>query len=344
MRVVSVAFPFARVSADAAGGAEQVLRELDRALCAAGWQSSVIAAAGSEVIGTLVPVAVDLDHEITDAARARTWRHVHDRVEQAGKAADVIHFHGLDFAAYLPQGGPPALATLHLPLHRYSDVFATSRAAPLWFNGVSATQIAGVHGEPRLLGHVANGVDLRTYAPVANPSRDYVLSLGRICPEKGFHLALDAARRAGVRMTLAGHVHPYADHLRYWEAEIRPRLDADRQRLPPVGPGEKRALLANARCLLVPSQIDETSSLVAMEAFACGTPVVAFRAGALPELVEHGVTGWLVDDVAAMATAIHDCAKLDARACRAAAERRFDARRMAREYLGLYRRIAGLDR
>jgi glycosyltransferase involved in cell wall biosynthesis len=102
----------------------------------------------------------------------------------------------------------------------------------------------------------------------------------------------------------------------------------------------KRVLLAGARCLIVSSVIAETSSLVAMEALACGTPVVALRRGALEDVVEHGVTGFVVDDVASMTAAIRAVSTIDRRACRAAAESRFDGRVMARAYLETYARIA----
>jgi glycosyltransferase involved in cell wall biosynthesis len=107
-----------------------------------------------------------------------------------------------------------------------------------------------------------------------------------------------------------------------------------------VGLARKRRLLSSARCLVVASLAEETSSLVAMEALACGTPVVARKAGALPEIVDDGRTGFLVDDEAAMARAIRDAAGLDRQACRASAVARFDHRRMAAEYLALYEECA----
>ena len=109
----------------------------------------------------------------------------------------------------------------------------------------------------------------------------------------------------------------------------------------PVGFARKRRLLTAARCLLVPSLAAETSSLVAMEAMACGTPVVAFRAGALPEIVEDGVTGFLVDGVRDMTVRIAQAGTLDRAAIRAAAVRRFSARCMTDRYLALYHRLLG---
>ena len=174
--------------------------------------------------------------------------------------------------------------------------------------------------------------------------RDYAAALGRICPEKGFHLALDAARTAGVSLLLAGAVFRYAAHEAYFAREIAPRLDHRRRFLGPLGFVAKRRLLGAARCLLVPSLVAETGSLVAMEALACGTPVIAFPNGALADVVEHGVTGFLVRDEHEMAEAIGQAGSLDREACRAAARERFSAARMVGQYLDLYRRLASSRR
>jgi CelD/BcsL family acetyltransferase involved in cellulose biosynthesis len=121
---------------------------------------------------------------------------------------------------------------------------------------------------------------------------------------------------------------------------VVPLLDGDRRFVGPVGGAVKRGLLAGARCVLIPSRVDETSSLVAMEALASGTPVIAFRRGALPEIVEHGRTGFIVDPEEQMAEAIAAAGELRSADCRAAAEARFSAADMTRRYLGLYAQTA----
>lgn len=336
MLILNVAYPFAPVGPDAVGGAEQILTALDRAL---GRQSVVIAQKGSACKGTLIPLPTFA--AIDEGAREAGYRRVRQAIAEALERfpVDLIHFHGLDFARYLPPDGPPALATLHLPIHLYPPEALFPRRPGTWLHCVSESQRRDVPPGAPLLETVPNGVDLGALRPGAR-KRGFALCLGRICREKGYHEALDAAREAGVPLVLAGEVFPYEDHRHYFREEIEPRLGPGARFLGPLGLARKRRLLAAARCLIVPSRIAETSSLVSMEALACGTPVVAFRAGALPEIVEHGRTGFLVSDVPEMVRALREVATLDPSVCHAEAERRFSAEAMISRYFDLYRQIA----
>ena len=136
---------------------------------------------------------------------------------------------------------------------------------------------------------------------------------------------------------LAGQVFRYAAHEQYFQHEIVPRLNSIRRFIGPIGGVRKRRLLARARCLLVPSLVPETSSLVAMEALACGTPVIAFPVGALPDIVEHGKTGFLVHNVQEMAEAMAAAESLEPARCHATAQRRFALDAMIERYFGVYR-------
>src|SRR5581483_2686948 len=122
-----------------------------------------------------------------------------------------------------------------------------------------------------------------------------------ICPEKGVHLAIEASRCARIPLLIAGEVFGYDEHLRYFEEQVAPALGRNCRFLGSLGPHRKRRLLAHARCVLLPSLAEETCGLVAREALAAGTPVIAFRRGALPESVENGRTGFLVSSVEEMA-------------------------------------------
>ncbi len=340
LTVLSVAYPLAPVGPDAVGGSEQVLASLDAALVRAGHRSVVVACEGSATAGTLLATpreAGEITNEMRERALARHGEAIGQALERY--PVDLVHMHGLDFQRYLPPPGLPVLATLHLPPAWYSASALDSGRPDTWLHCVSASQRRACPPGARLLPDVHNGVPVAALAAARHTKRNFTLMLGRICPEKGCHLALDAARLADVPLLVGGQVYPYPEHERYFRDEVKPRLDASRRFLGPVGFARKRRLLSAARCLLIPSLAPETSSLVAMEALACGTPVVAFPSGALPDIVEHGRTGFLVRDVREMAAAIGAVDTLDPELCRATARERFSDTRMTREYFALYERV-----
>jgi len=333
LSVLSVAFPFAIVSPDSVGGAEQILSALDRALVAAGQNSIVIAQEGSRVAGELIPMPRP-EGIISEIVRAEIWAHYRAEIDriQSMRKIDVIHCHGIDYNRYLPRPGAPLLATLHLPVDWYAPEALAPRRPRTWLHGVSTVQrLAGNHVLPL----IENGVPVERLSTRLRKRR-FALMLSRICAEKGVHLAIEAAKKADFPLLIAGQVFAYGAHLRYFDEEVRPRLDHQRRLIGPIPFARKRRLLTAARCLLVPSVVAETSSLVAREAQACGTPVIAFPNGALTQVVEQGRTGFLVDSVEAMASAIHDCGGLDPLLCREVARKRFSERRMIRDYFAHY--------
>jgi glycosyltransferase involved in cell wall biosynthesis len=341
LTVLSVAYPFAPVGPDAVGGAEQVLAQLDAALVAAGHRSIVVASAGSRTQGELLATPA-VAGAITPQQRVRTWAAQRRAIERAlaQQRVDVVHLHGIDFPAYLPpEGQVPLLATLHLPPSWYPpEVFAGARQ-DLWLHCVSRSQQQACPAGAPLLPVIENGVPVQALQARCRRRR-FALALGRICPEKNVHVALDAGRLAGVPVLLGGQVFPYEAHERYFREQVVPRLDGQRRFLGPLNFQRKRRLLSAAHCLLLPTLAPETSSLVAMEALACGTPVVAFASGALPEIVEHGVTGFLVRDTAEMADAIAACDSIDRERCRATARERFSLQRSIARYFDVYQHLA----
>ncbi len=335
--ILSVSFPFAPVRPDTPGGAEQVLGTLDSALTHRGHLSIVIACEGSHPAGILIATP-HVEGFIDDRARIRAQEAHRQAIGSAMNRfrVDLVHMHGLDFDRYLPEAGVPVLVTLHLPCAWYAPgVFHPDRPETC-FNCVSRAQQTTFPKSRSLL--VENGVPIGALAFRVR-KRSFALAVGRICPEKGFHLALEAAAERGVPLFIAGSVFPYEEHERYFREMIFPRLGPRAKFIGPIGPERKRRLLSAARCLLVPSLAPETSSLVAMEALACGTPVVAFPAGALAEIVEDGKTGFLVGSSSEMAEAIDRCDRLDPENCRKAARERFSSERMVDSYLDLYQSI-----
>jgi glycosyltransferase involved in cell wall biosynthesis len=345
LTILQVAYPLAPVSRDAVGGAEQIVSILDRGLVASGHRSVVVACAGSAVAGILQSNECDSNQSLGDGLRRRAQEAQGHAIAAALRLwpADLIHMHGLDFDAYLPASEIPVLVTLHLPLSWYAGQALQSRRPQLYFHCVSRAQERAAPPGAMLLPPIENGVPMpaRQRQPSNKP---FALALGRICHEKGFHLAVEACRRAQVDLIIAGKVFNYPEHQQYFRQHVKPRLDARRVFIGAVDYRHKEQLLAAARCLLVPSLAPETSSLVAMEALACGTPVVAFRTGALKEIIEHQRTGFLVDDVDAMAAAIKTAHAIDPEACRAAARQRFSAARMTAQYLERYRKLVDAGR
>lgn len=338
LTVVNVAYALATVGPNAIGGSEQVLSEIDRALVEHGHRSVVVAPLGSQCFGTLYATA-GLPSPLDAVARARAVDETRRVLRRALSELDVdlVHLHGLEFYEYVRDVDVPVLVTLHLPFRCYVPEALVSAPAHVRFHCVSESQRRTAPPHLALLPTIENGVRI----PRERPDwfkRDYVVALGRICPEKGFHLALEAAHRTGAELVIGGRLFEYSEHVEYFKRELLPRLDDARRFIGPVHGEDKLRLLAEAACVVVPSLIDETSSLVAMEALASGTPVVAFRRGALPEIVRDGKTGFLVSDVDEMAKAIQRVrdGAIDPQACRRVARERFSIGRTVARYLNNY--------
>jgi len=336
LTVLSVAYPLARISEATAGGAEQVLLTIDRELVECGHRSLVLAAAGSRCNGLLLPVQIpsgNLDQQAKLESRRQFRKALHHALGRY--SVDVIHMHGIDFDEYLPDCDLPIVVTLHLPLNWYCPEALQSRRKNISVVCVSRAQARTALSGMQIDHVIPNGVELDQFQP-ARRKGNYVLSMGRICPEKGVHLAIEAARQAGERLLMAGAVFDYPEHREYFETRVRPKLGAKAVFVGAVGGQRKAELIAGAKCLLIPSCARETSSLIAMEALASGTPVVAWRSGALPEIVADGRTGFVVSSVEELADAILRVEPLSSRECRVEAERRFSSDTMVSAYFGLY--------
>lgn len=349
LTVLSVAFAFAAVGPHAVGGAETILTDIDEALTAAGHRSFVVACEGSRSRGALFSFALPKNGTVDDAVRREAPRQCREAIRRALQSGtvDVAHLHGMDFDTYEVPEEIPKVVTLHLPLGWYAPGALERWRGRALFVCVSESQRQSWPAGAGNVIVIENGVAIPEHWN-AGARDEFALVLGRICPEKNQHEALVAGSMAGIPVLIGGHTFPYREHQDYFAKQIAPLLASNgtsshpqHQFLESLRPQEKHNLLSRAKCVLHPTRAPETSSLVAMEALAAGTPVIAYRSGALREIVEDGVTGFLVDDAGEMADAIGRVGALSRARCRAVAERRFSKQRMVQQYLNLYESLAG---
>jgi glycosyltransferase involved in cell wall biosynthesis len=337
--ILTVAYPFAPVRPDSVGGAEQVLQLVESALVSRGFRSMVVAHADSIVAGELCGVEVP-EGVVTPAVRTAVERGMQNMIDAAVRSnkIDLVHMHGVDFADYVLPKDLPVLVTLHLPPTWYPpEIWHLPQNYTLQCVSESQRGACPSKAQSRII-VVPNGVVLPSSAQTVQ-RENFALLLSRICPEKGLHIGMKAARTANMPVVLAGNVYPYSEHLEYFAREIEPLLGNDARFIGPAAVEAKHRLLQQARCLLVPSLVEETSSLVAMEAGMAGTPVIALRSGALRQIVEEGRTGFLVSDGAGMAAAIGRLGGIDAEVCRRTARERFSADDMIDRYVALYEKL-----
>jgi glycosyltransferase involved in cell wall biosynthesis len=353
-RILYVAYPLLQVHDESAGGAEQILWTLEREMARGGAHTTVAASAGSRVSGELFstgePCTRPDDYE---RRRAEHEDRVVDFVRlgaREGKPFDLIHDQSGSFWKRAAEIDAPVLATLHLPRNFYPAGSFLDVPANVSFNCVSDSQAKSFADLDALAGVVLNGIALDCFSgsAVADVRREVgdrrgLLWLGRICEEKAPHLALEIAGQSGLPIILAGQVYPFSYHQQYFEREVAPRLRAvpDARFISAPAAELKRRLLRESQALLITSLAEETSSLVAMEAAASGTPVVAFRKGAHAEVVQDGVTGFLVEDPARAVLSLQNIVSITPKACVRYAQENFNAVKMAERYSDLYARLAG---
>jgi glycosyltransferase involved in cell wall biosynthesis len=278
---------------------------------------------------------------------------------------DLVHDHlevvGPGVLGALGRAAPPVLQTLHWDLGKHPEFYGSfDGRGRVFFNGVSHAQLdtAPANLAAQSLGVVHLGVDLTAHRFQASKGQDYLV-LGRFTPFKGQDVAARICKELGLPLVMAGPVagvpspdelavalkdpasplHGYGDVRHYLEA-VRPFEDGERIRwVGTVGGADKDALVGGARAVLMPISWDEPGATAAIEALACGTPVIALRRGALAEIVEHGHNGFLADDESQFARFMLRAGEIDPLACRRSVERRFSAAVMAEGYLRLYNEV-----
>jgi glycosyltransferase involved in cell wall biosynthesis len=353
-QILYIAYPLLTVSPESAGGAEQMLWTLEREMSALGVATTVAASSGSRVSGELCstgnPCTQPDDFERRNHEhQERVIDFVRTRARQ-GRPFDLLHDQSGSFWPRAAEVDALVLATLHLPRHFYPAHYFEHVPANVCFNCVSASQARDFAGLKSVLGVIPNGVllqrfpangVLRSDVPKNDVPKNGLLWLGRICEEKGTHLALDIASHAGLSITIAGQVYPFTYHQQYFEREIAPRLRKMPNATFVASPStqQKCRLLEEAMAVLITSMVNETSSLVAMEAAASGTAVMAFRQGALPEIVRNGTTGFVVEGVDDAVQALNKIEQIKPAACIQYAKENFSSKMMSQRYARLYARL-----
>jgi glycosyltransferase involved in cell wall biosynthesis len=347
MRVGLIATPWTPTPPVLYGGIELVVDRLARGFSAAG-HDVVLFATGDSTC----PVPRHHLLEVADGRRIGNGvteiRHALAAYEcLRDEGCDIIHDHTLAGPLLGPRlldGDVPIVTTVHGPLaSELLDVYR--HVATVGRGGVSLIAVSHAQRRPApslpVAAVIHHGIDAADF-PVGRGDGGYALFLGRMSPDKGAHRAIEAARKARVPLVLAGKLREDSE-FEYFDSEVRPLLGADADYIGEVPHDEKVRLLAGACALLFPIRWNEPFGLVMLEAMACGTPVLAFREGAAPEVVEDGVTGYLCDDEGHMAHCLTRLDSLSRAACRRAVETTFSTARMAADHLELFDRLVGVD-
>ena len=256
------------------------------------------------------------------------------------RAFDVIHdnsgMNGILVAAQARLQAP-VVATLHGALSEAEGDFLNAVDRQVHLVSISRAQQALV-ASVEWRGMVHNAINPEEYTPITKPEekQDYLVELARISPEKGQDVAIEIAKRLRMPLVLAGKVD--YDARRYFEEKIKPNLDGQVTWREDVRGKEKAELLARARAMLFPIQWEEPFGIAMVEAMVSGTPVIAMRRGAAPEVVEPGVTGFLAEDLDGMVEAFGRIKEIDLKRCAEVAAGRFGPAQMADGYVNVYER------
>jgi glycosyltransferase involved in cell wall biosynthesis len=342
LRIAMVAPPWYELPPRGYGGIESVVTDLVDQLARRGHHITLI---GSGTNGTLaqefVPVYDTPPSERIGAALPEVIHTAATAEILADLDVDLVHDHSTAGPLLARGRTRPTIVTMHNSASGDNGDYFSMLGDSV---DVVAISNAQRQQNPGLnwVGRVYNAIDVNAF-PFRADKSEYILWLGRFSPDKGPHLAIDAARAAGMRIILAGKRTELSEQ-EFFDAEIAPRLGPDAQYVGEADATGKKELLANARALAFPLQWDEPFGMVMIEAMACGTPVVALPRGSVPEVVRHGVSGLVVRDLEDFPAALRTVDSLDPVDCRTHAERRFNLTRMAEGYEKIYRMLVSGSR
>lgn len=338
LRIAMVAPPWFTVPPVGYGGIEAMVAELTNGLVERGHHVTLIAAGEP---GTKAQQFIPIYHQPPSDRLGEPMPEVYHAAAAAqvlaGLEVDVVHDHTLA-GPLLARGRPkPTVVTAHGPVGGEPGDYLARLGHTVDVVAISAAQQAQ-RPDINWVATVHNSIDVTTF-PFGKGDGGYLLFIGRFNPDKGAHLAIDAARAAGRRIVLAGKLNEPAEKS-YFEEAIRPRLGPGVEYAGEADAITKRELYTQAEALLFPVCWEEPFGMVMIEAMACGTPVVALRRGSVPEVVAHGRTGIVVDDPGNLPAAIDAAANIDRSECRRRAQEHFDAPVMVASYEAVYQTIA----
>jgi glycosyltransferase involved in cell wall biosynthesis len=343
MRIAQIAPLFEAVPPKLYGGTERVVSNLTEELVAMGHDVTLFASGDSVTSATLDPVwpqALRLDPSIRDWIA--TYMLLIEHVRRRAHEFDVLHFH-IDYFpnSVFSRQPTPFLTTLHgrLDLPEFAPIYRAFPEVPL-------ISISNSQRKPLPdLGWVAtvlHGIPEKLLTPQP-ATQDYFAFLGRISPEKGIERAIRIAAACGVKLKVAAKVDN-ADR-DYYATSVEPLLkNANVEFIGEINDAQKPAFLSGAKALLFPIDWPEPFGLVMIEAMACGCPVVAFRRGSVPEVMDDGVTGFIVENEHEAVEAIGKLHMIDRAEVRRVFERKWTARRMAEDYVAVYERLINAGR
>jgi len=342
VRIGIVAPPWYPLPPQGYGSIETLAHLLARDLSRMGHEVTVMGAEGSvEPVIPLAPAAWRGQQRLAQENLYRSLLYL-QRVRRTlqRERLDVVHDHTAYVLSTLleldARDLPVCVVTMHQRLGPDMEELWRRAGDRLHVVALSAAQAAA--SGVRVTATIHNGIDLDDLSGLDGPRGDYLVELARICPEKGQHLACELARLSGRRLVLAGPIVDARDE-RYFRERVEPFLGDQVEHRPNVAGAEKLQLLHGAAAGVFPIQWEEPFGLALVECMAAGTPVLAFRRGAVPELVEEGVTGWSGATLGELASALDRLPGFDRARCAAVARERFGSVRMARDYADLYARL-----
>ena len=344
LRIVLVAPPYFDVPPTGYGGVEAVVADLADALVARGHQVTLLGAGRAGTAARFMPL---WDRTLPDRL-GQPYPEVMNALKvrravaciAAADGIDIVHDHTfagpLNAPAYRGLG-ITTVVTVHGPIDDDLYPYYRELGDEVGLIAISDRQ-RELAPDLNWVGRVHNALRVQDW-PFRADKQDYALFLGRFTPYKGAHLAVRAAHEAGIPLVLAGKCDEPAEKA-YFEQEVRPQLTDSDHFFGPADAVSKRKLLAGARCLLFPVLWEEPFGMVMIEAMACGTPVVALRGGAVPEVVIDGVTGLIHDRPAELPAAIERAASLDPAACRRHVAANFGVAQFGSGYEQIYQQLA----